>query len=143
MPLEKSPNNHYGIIDMTNIEERFQLSQQDFNRFADLSGDHNPIHVDPEYSANTRFGATVSHGMLLFTVLRGCLYRYFPEYRLIEQKLMFPAPAYANETLTLQLEQSSAGTEASLAFTARILNADGNTCLEGRCLLEPNTGSSQ
>lgn len=31
------------------IEERFRLSQQDFNRFADLSGDdHNPIHVDAD-----------------------------------------------------------------------------------------------
>ena len=43
------------------------LTQQDFDLFAKLSGDSNPIHVDPEFSARTRFGKTVSHGMLLFS----------------------------------------------------------------------------
>ena len=37
-----------------------------FDRFARLSGDDNPIHVDPAFSARTRFGRTVAHGMLLY-----------------------------------------------------------------------------
>lgn len=41
------------------------LTQRDFDRFAELSGDDNPIHDDPEFAAKTRVGATVSHGMLL------------------------------------------------------------------------------
>ena len=49
------------------------LTQADFDAFAELSGDDNPIHLDPAFSANTRFGRTVSHGMLLCTVLRGLL----------------------------------------------------------------------
>lgn len=121
------------------IEERFCLSQHDFNQFADLSGDHNPIHVDPGYSASTRFGATVSHGMLLFTVLRGCLHRYFPHFQLAEQRLMFPSPAYAGEPLALHLEHH--GDAPGLVFSARIVKEDGNICLEGQCTLEPSTGS--
>ena len=41
-------------------QETFKRSftQQDFARFADLSGDNNPIHVDPQFSARTRFGRT-------------------------------------------------------------------------------------
>lgn len=121
------------------IQERFRLSQQDFNQFADLSGDHNPIHVDPDYSASTRFGATVSHGMLLFTVLRGSLQRRFPDYQLAEQRLMFPSPAYAGEPLTLYLERT--GDDSALAFSARIFKEDGNVCLEGECILERITGN--
>ncbi len=41
------------------------FSQTDFNRFAALSGDDNPIHIDPEFSAKTKFGQTVAHGMFL------------------------------------------------------------------------------
>ncbi|WP_157516824.1 MaoC/PaaZ C-terminal domain-containing protein [Mycobacterium sp. MS1601] len=33
--------------------------------YAQLSGDHNPIHEDAEYAANTRFGHPVAHGMLV------------------------------------------------------------------------------
>lgn len=121
------------------IQERFRLSQHDFNQFADLSGDHNPIHVDPDYSASTRFGATVSHGMLLFTVLRGSLHRRFPDYQLTEQRLMFPSPAYAGEPLTLYLER--AGDDSVMAFSARIVKDDGNVCLEGQCTLEPIAGN--
>ena len=42
------------------------LSQEEFDRFAALSGDDNPIHTDPGFSARTRFGRTVAHGMLLY-----------------------------------------------------------------------------
>jgi len=123
------------------IDQRFRLSQQNFNQFADLSGDHNPIHVDPEYSASTRFGATVSHGMLLFTILRGTLHRRFPDYRLAEQRLMFPSPAYAGEPLTLHLERNGDG--STMVFSALIVKDDGNVCLEGQCILEPSTGNAR
>ena len=75
------------------------LTQDDFNAFAKLSGDDNPIHVDPEFSAQTRFGRTVSHGMLLSTVLRGLLDQLVPDSRQVSQKLMFPSPTYADEPM--------------------------------------------
>ena len=123
------------------IDQRFRLSQQNFNQFADLSGDHNPIHVDPEYSASTRFGATVSHGMLLFTILRGALHRRFPDYRLAEQRLMFPSPAYAGEPLTLHLEHND--DDSAIVLSTRIVKNDGSVCLEGQCTLEPSTGHTR
>ena len=75
------------------------LTQADFDAFANLSGDDNPIHVDPEFSANTRFGRTVSHGMLLSTVLRGLLDELVPGSTQVSQKLMFPAPTFSDELL--------------------------------------------
>ena len=54
------------------------LTQADFDVFAELSGDDNPIHVDEKFSAKTRFGRTVSHGMLLAAILRGLLDRLVP-----------------------------------------------------------------
>lgn len=75
------------------------LTQADFDAFASLSGDDNPIHVDPEFSARTRFGRTVSHGMLLSTVLRGLLEELVPGSRQVEQELMFPAPTFTDEPM--------------------------------------------
>jgi acyl dehydratase len=52
----------------TQISEVKTFTQAEFDAFARLSGDDNPIHVDPEFSARTRFGRTVAHGMLLYGV---------------------------------------------------------------------------
>ena len=75
------------------------LTQEDFDACARLSGDDNPIHVDPDFSARTRFGRTVSHGMLLVTVLRGLVEELVPGARQVAQKLMFPAPTFAGEPM--------------------------------------------
>jgi len=32
--------------------------------FADITGDHNPIHVDAEFAATTQFGQRIAHGAL-------------------------------------------------------------------------------
>ncbi|MEO1252877.1 MAG: MaoC/PaaZ C-terminal domain-containing protein [Pseudomonadota bacterium] len=78
------------------------LRQADFDAFARLSGDDNPIHVDPEFSARTSFGRTVSHGMLLYSILRGLAEQLAPGARQVSQELMFPAPAFADEPLRFE-----------------------------------------
>jgi acyl dehydratase len=83
------------------------LTQADFDAFAELSGDDNPIHVDEAFSAKTRFGRTVSHGMLLATILRGMLDRLVPGGRQVEQKLMFPSPTYAGDAMRFAVIRKS------------------------------------
>lgn len=73
--------------------------QADFDDFARLSGDNNPIHTDPDFCVNTRFGRTVAHGLLLCSVLHGLIMQLVPDGRLDEQSVMFPAPTYAGESM--------------------------------------------
>lgn len=122
------------IADYTRVEDRFTLSQRDFDRFAALSGDDNPIHTDPAFAADTVFGATVSHGMLLFTRVRGALARHYPNAALSHQTLMFPHPAYADEPLVLQLTPEDSARDR-VVLNAVIRKPDGTACLEGRCEL--------
>jgi acyl dehydratase len=83
------------------------LTQADFDAFAELSGDDNPIHVDEEFCARTRFGRTVSHGMLLATILRGMLDQLVPGGRQVQQKLMFPSPTYAGDAMRFAVIRKS------------------------------------
>jgi acyl dehydratase len=39
-----------------------EMTQAEVDSFAELTGDHNFIHVDPERAAQTPFGGTVAHG---------------------------------------------------------------------------------
>ncbi len=38
------------------------VTQKTIDAYAELSGDHNPLHVDPEYAARSEFGTTIAHG---------------------------------------------------------------------------------
>jgi acyl dehydratase len=84
------------------IERR--LTQQDFDRFADLSGDDNPIHVDAGFAANSGFGRTVAHGALLVAILHGLVERLLPGWRTSSQQVMFPAPTYADRAVLFRAE---------------------------------------
>ena len=94
-----------GKADTLVLEKVF--TQADFDAFAELSGDDNPIHVDEAFSSETRFGRTVSHGMLLGTILRGMLDRLVPGARQVEQKLMFPSPTYAGDAMRFAVIRKS------------------------------------
>lgn len=41
-----------------------RITERDVELYAELTGDHNPVHVDEEYAAGTRFGRRVAHGLL-------------------------------------------------------------------------------
>lgn len=84
-------------------------TQAEFDAFARLSGDDNPIHVDPAFSARTRFGRTVSHGMLIYARLWALLIAQRPGAVQRVQNLMFPAPSFAGEPLRLELRETGDG----------------------------------
>jgi acyl dehydratase len=46
-----------------------EISQKDIDKFADVTGDHQFIHVDPEAAKQTPFGGTVAHGFLTLSLL--------------------------------------------------------------------------
>jgi acyl dehydratase len=45
------------------------VDQQSIDAFADVTGDHQFIHVDPEAAARTPFRGTVAHGFLTLSLL--------------------------------------------------------------------------
>ncbi len=112
------------------------FSQRDFDRFGALSGDDNPIHVSPEFSARTRFGRTVSHGMLLYTAIHGLLCAQFPNFSAVTQELMFPNPTFADEEITFTT-QEIIGSGSNLSVKIILTKTDGMCVCESRTELAP------
>ena len=47
----------------------FQVTQEQIDQFADVTHDHQFIHVDPERAKETPFGTTIAHGFLTLSML--------------------------------------------------------------------------
>ena len=45
------------------------ISQEKINRYAEASGDFNPIHVDENFAKKTPLGGTIAHGMLILAYI--------------------------------------------------------------------------
>ncbi|MCL4184510.1 MAG: oxidoreductase [Burkholderiaceae bacterium] len=81
------------------------LTQRDFDRFAALSHDDNPIHCDPAFARGTHFGATVAHGMFLYGLICAALSRRLARPWLpASQTLMFPAPTWAGDRVSVRAQ---------------------------------------
>jgi len=117
------------------IERTF--SQEDFDRFASLSGDDNPIHVDERFSARSRFGRPVAHGLLLVSVLRGLADRLAPGSRVVDQSVMFPAPTYADEAMRFRAAITGSGND-DVTINLEVSRAgDGAVTCQGKCRMAP------
>lgn len=46
-----------------------RVTQRQINDYADISGDHNPIHIDPEVARSVGLEGTIAHGMLSMVFL--------------------------------------------------------------------------
>ena len=51
------------------VSEWFEITQDDVNLFADVTRDHQFIHIDPDKAAQTPFGGTIAHGFLTLSML--------------------------------------------------------------------------
>jgi acyl dehydratase len=75
-----------------------EIPQAEVTAFADLTGDHNPIHLDPVMAADTAFGGTIVHGYFTLSLVVPLMAEVFEvtgvgvgvNYGL--DKLRFPAP---------------------------------------------------
>ena len=51
------------------VTDWVEIDQDRINKFADATGDHQYIHIDPERAAQTPFGTTIAHGFLTLSMI--------------------------------------------------------------------------
>ncbi|HAS47791.1 MaoC family dehydratase [Gammaproteobacteria bacterium] len=51
------------------VTDWLEIDQDRINKFADATGDHQYIHIDPERAAQTPFGTTIAHGFLTLSLM--------------------------------------------------------------------------
>jgi len=84
-------------------ELKKKVTQADISLYARASGDHNPIHIDPEFAKKTPLGGTIAHGMLILAYVSEMFVDSFGIDWLESGKLdtRFKAPARPEDTITV------------------------------------------
>jgi acyl dehydratase len=98
-------------VGQTFVTEKRTLSNADILAFAELSGDHNKLHVDEEYARNTPFKTRIAHGPLGFAIATGLSYSTGLFDRttlaLLGVEWSFTAPIFPGDTLHVEMRVKS------------------------------------
>ena len=85
------------------------ISEADIVAFSEISGDHNPLHLDAEFAARSRFGRRIAHGALVSSLISNVIGNSLPGQGSIylSSSLKFRAPAFIDDTITATATISS------------------------------------
>jgi len=85
-------------------ESEITVTEETIEAYADLSGDDNPIHWDPEYASETMFGGRIAHGMLSAGPISAALADLPGDVIYLSQDLTFENPVYPCDTVIATVE---------------------------------------
>jgi acyl dehydratase len=115
-----------------------QITQEQLNRYAHASGDHNPLHLDADFAANTPYGKPIAHGMLVLAVLSEMLTRKFGATTLRGARLRvrFRAPVFPGDTVNAKgTLRPTASPSGEAVYDVECRNQDGKTVITGEAAL--------
>lgn len=116
------------------FEHSFRFTQADVVKFAEVTGDVNPVHLDENYAATTPFKKPILHGFLSGSVFSKVFGTIFPGEGSIylSQQMFFKRPMYVEQdymaSFTITEADEARGT---LTIAGKITDGNGKVCLEG------------
>lgn len=80
------------------------ISESMIDKFAELSGDYNPLHMDENYAQTTKFTHRICHGMLLSSLFSKLVGMHIPGKNALyfSQSLKFLLPCFIDEKITVE-----------------------------------------
>jgi acyl dehydratase len=112
----------------------FQYSQEEVTRFAEVTGDRNPVHTDADYAAKTMFKRPIMHGMLGASLLSKVFGTLFPGEGTIylKQSLNFLKPMYPDTPYEAVFTVKEVNYEKSRAIVETVIkDKEGKVCTSG------------
>lgn len=87
------------------VEEKL-FTEDQVRRFAELSGDRNPLHMDERYAGQSRFHGRIVHGILVAGVISKIIGTQLPGEGSIylEQNIQFRKPVYIDEKIIVKVK---------------------------------------
>jgi len=113
---------------------RLTITEDHVRKFAEISGDYNPLHFDVEFAARTKFGRLVVQGGLTTGLVHALVAMDMPGPGTVflSQNWKFTAPVYIGDTIIADAEVLSVHPSKPVTeLRVEITRSDGTIVLEG------------
>lgn len=118
------------------------ITEEDVMKFAEVSGDYNPLHVDPEFAKTQMFGEQVAHGVISVGLISAVLGMelFGPGILYGEQSVRFIKPVYFGDELTAvaTVKEKYTKKEGKLKFircTTQVFNQEEEMVTDGEAVV--------
>lgn len=135
-PGEITPNKL--LIDEVYIGQAFEfvhtVTLADVNAFAILTGDYNPVHVDPDFAKRTLFGKQVVHGMLTASFISTMIGMLIPGPGALwtSQTIEFLSPTFIGDVITVAAKvKAKSNATRMLSLEISIINQNKTKIITG------------
>lgn len=111
---------------------------EDVQKFAAISGDINPVHLDADFAASTQFGKPIVHGMLVSSLFSAIIANELPGPGSIylHQTLDFKAPVFHNMEVIARVEITNVRMDKPIFELSTICtNLDGHILIVGKAIV--------
>ena len=114
-----------------------QVAQTGIEQYASASGDFNPIHIDQEFAAQTQFGGTIAHGMMVAATISEIMTSAFGTdwAQSGKMKIRFRSPVKPGQTVTARgsvQRVTPAGDSSRIVCTVSVVKDDGEVAISGQ-----------
>lgn len=113
------------------------VSETDLQMFAAVSGDNNPVHLDEEFAAASRFKGRIAHGMLTGALISAAIACKMPGPGSVYlgQQLSFMRPVKIGDELEVQLEVLEKLPKNQVRIRTLVVNQQGKAVVDGEALV--------
>ncbi len=109
-----------------------EITDLDIELFAQVSSDHNPVHLDDAYAQDTIFEGRIAHGMLTAGLISAVIGEQLPGHGTVYlgQSLKFLAPVRPGDLVTAQVEV------LEIDYAKRRVKLDTRALVDGKPVLK-------
>ena len=115
------------------------ISDETIRTFAEVTGDTNPVHLDDDYAAGTRFGRRIAHGMIAAGLVSATLANDLPGPGSVYlgQTLKFILPVFLGDTVTATVEVLSVRSDKPIVTLSTVCtNQNDEVVMEGEAVVK-------
>ncbi|MDP2504429.1 MULTISPECIES: MaoC/PaaZ C-terminal domain-containing protein [unclassified Oceanobacter] len=113
------------------------IDERDLQLFAIVSGDHNPLHLDPVFAATTQFKGQIAHGMYSGALISAALGMELPGPGTIYlgQNAQFKRPIMIGDTVTVTLTVKEKRDRNQVVIDTTITNQNDKAVVTGEAFI--------